>query len=166
MRMLLAFSSTYGYQTRLRDIIAAFLHAEIDYPIYIEQSHCIEKPRKLVCMLHKSIYSLKIAPQRRQLKLQQTLHQMNFKRLKYNKNIFRNNKTFSSTYFNENMIISKNNIRLNQIIYKLASVFKLKDLGTMTKFLGININHKSNGIRINQKDKIKNLCDDMGMIHC
>lgn len=64
------------------------------------------------------------------------------------------------------MIISASRIKINDTISALANAFKLKDLGNMTKFLGININQNSSSILINQSDKIENLCDDMGMTHC
>ncbi|KAI0993446.1 hypothetical protein K3495_g14738 [Podosphaera aphanis] len=48
----------------------------------------------------------------------------------------------------------------------LGNAFQIKDLGAMRKFLGINIERKPDGIRMDQKDKIEALCDDMGKTHC
>ena len=64
------------------------------------------------------------------------------------------------------MIISTSRSKIDEAIASLAKAFKLKDLGDMTKFLGINIQKGSDGIHINQQDKIDALCEDMGMIHC
>lgn len=64
MRMLLAFAALNNYHIRHVDITAAFLHADIDRPIYVEQPHGREKPGNLVCKLNKAIYGLKTAPRR------------------------------------------------------------------------------------------------------
>ncbi|KAI0995620.1 hypothetical protein K3495_g12560 [Podosphaera aphanis] len=64
------------------------------------------------------------------------------------------------------MIISPSQTKIRQSIETLARAFQVKDLGKLTKFLGINIDRKPDGIRINQEDKITTLCEDMGMLYC
>ncbi|KAI0992868.1 hypothetical protein K3495_g15316, partial [Podosphaera aphanis] len=166
MRMLLAYASTNDFHIRHVDITAAFLHADIDRPIYIEQPHGRERPGNLVCKLQKAIYGLKTAPKRWQLKLRQVLNQMGFYPLKTDSNVFRHADTLISTYVDDFMIISASRSNIDKTINLLAKAFQLKDLGNMTKFLGINIEKDSDGIRINQQDKIDALCQDMGMVHC
>ncbi|POS83503.1 hypothetical protein EPUL_005004, partial [Erysiphe pulchra] len=69
MRMLLAFVASNNLKIRHVDITAAFLHADLDYPIYIEQPHGREEPGNLVCKLRKAIHGLKTARRRWQEKL-------------------------------------------------------------------------------------------------
>lgn len=64
------------------------------------------------------------------------------------------------------MILSPTEDKIHQAIKFLTNAFQTKDLGKLTKFLGINIYTNSDGIRINQEDKINILCEDMGMHHC
>lgn len=78
MRRLLVFAALNNSHIRHVDIKAAFLHADIDRPIYIEQPHGREKSGDLVCKLQKAIYGLKTAPRRWQLKLRQVLNQIGF----------------------------------------------------------------------------------------
>lgn len=80
-RILLAFAAHNNYHIRHVDITAAFLHADIDCPIYIEQPHGREKPGNLVGKLNKSICGVKSAPRRWQAKLRQVLSQMKFQPL-------------------------------------------------------------------------------------
>lgn len=166
MRMLLALAARNNLYIRHVDITAAFLHAEIDRPIYIEQPHGKELPGDLICKLHKVIYGLKTAPRRLQLKIRHVLNGMKLQSLKTDNNIFRYKNTIISTYVDDFMIISETKSQIDQIVTTLAESFQLKDLGNMTKFLGINIARKSDGIRINQQDKIESLCEEMGMVHC
>lgn len=154
MRMLLALAALKNLQIRHVDITAA-LHAEKDCPIFIEQPHGREHRGNLVCKLNKSIYGLKTAPRRWQEKLRQVLSQNHFKPLKYDLNVFRNKNINISTCIDDFMIISSSLSQIDSAIGILAKVFKIKNLGQMTRFLGININRKLDGIRINQKDKIE-----------
>lgn len=163
MRMLLAYAALKNLHIRHVDVTAAFLHADIDTPIYIEQPHGKEKPGNLVCKLQKAIYGLKTAPRRWQEKLRNVLRQNNFLPLRYDSNVFRYKDIIISTYVDDFMIISPSESDINNIIALLAKAFQVKDLGNMTKFLGINIQRNSDGIHINQEDKINALCDDMGM---
>lgn len=67
---------------------------------------------------------------------------MNFKSLKYDENIIRNGETIISTYVDDFLIISADDLQLNNIISAPSKLFKLKDLGDLTKFLGMNIERK------------------------
>ena len=166
LRMLLSFAALHNSHIRHIDITAAFLHADIDSPIYIEQPHGRETSGNLVCKLNKAIYGLKTAPRRWQSKLRQVLNQMKFLPLKNDTNVFRRNETIISTYVDDFMIISTNEILTQESAMALSKAFQIKDLGNMTKFLGINIQSLSNGIYINQTDKIEALCDDMNLTNC
>lgn len=64
------------------------------------------------------------------------------------------------------MILFETNFQINQTVTTLAESVRLKDLGKITKFLDINIDRKSDGIRINQQDKIESLYEEIGMVHC
>ncbi|KAI0991864.1 hypothetical protein K3495_g16323, partial [Podosphaera aphanis] len=55
MRLLLAFAACKNLHIRHIDITAAFLHADIDRPLYIEQPHGKETAANFVCKLHKAI---------------------------------------------------------------------------------------------------------------
>lgn len=120
----------------------------------------------LVCKLKKSIYVLRTAPRRWQHKLRNVLDGMGFIPLKFDTNVFRKDETIVSTYVDDFMINSASNTKIKQAITALSQAFQVKDLGDMTKFLGINISQQPDGIRIDQSDKIEDLCNNMGMLFC
>lgn len=161
--MLLALAATKNLHIRHVDITAAFLHADKDHPIYIEQPHGREKPRNLVWKLPQAIYALKTAPRRWQQKLRQTLHDMGYSSLKSDSNVFYRDQTLISTYVDDFMILSPSSKQINDAITALAHAFRLKDLDSMTKFLGINIDLRIDGITKNQKDKNKAICESLGI---
>lgn len=164
--MLLAYAAFHDLHKHHVDITVAFLHADIYRPFRIEQPHLREKTGVLVCKLQKAIYGLKTAPKLGQVKLRKALHDLGFHSLSYDTNVFLRNNTIISTYVDDFLIISASLIQIDKYIAALANAFELKDLGEMTKFLGANIERNSNGILINQQDKMANLCDDMKMTLC
>ncbi|KAI0998563.1 hypothetical protein K3495_g9634 [Podosphaera aphanis] len=89
MRILLALAAWNNLHIRHVDITVAFLHADLDTLIYIEQPHSQEQPGNLVCKLNKAIYGLKTAPRRWQQKLRNVLFEIGYKKLKYDPNMFR-----------------------------------------------------------------------------
>lgn len=164
--MLLSLAAIKNFEIRHVDITSAFLHVDLDRPISMEQTHFRENNGNLVCKLHKAIYGLKAAPRKWQLKSRSVFRQHNFKPLKYDPCVFRYNDTIISTYVDDFMILSPTKSQVDNANMSLAAGFQLKDLGDMTKFLGISIDRKPDGIRIYQADKIIALCDDMGMLPC
>ncbi|KAI1002176.1 hypothetical protein K3495_g6027 [Podosphaera aphanis] len=166
MPILLALAAWNNLHIRQVDITAAFLDADLDTPIYIEQPYGQELSGNLVCKLNKAIYSLKTAPRRWQQKLRDVLLKIGFKQLKYDPNVFRCSDTIISTYVDEFMILYPSKSHIHDTVTTLKQVFRNKDLGVMVKFLGFTINRKLDGIRINQQDKIEAPCDDLGLLHC
>lgn len=64
------------------------------------------------------------------------------------------------------MILSTSNDQINKTIAAPAHPLCLKDLGDMTKSLGININSGVDSISFDQEDKIDAICKNLGMNHC
>ncbi|KAI0994599.1 hypothetical protein K3495_g13583 [Podosphaera aphanis] len=166
MRLLLAFAACKNLHIRHIDITAAFLHADIDRPLYIEQPHSKETTANFVYKLHKAIYGLKTAPRRWQEKLRKFLKSNGFQSFKFDPNLFRRPNIIISTYVDDFMIVSSSQSLIDETVSTLAKAFQIIDLGDMTKFLGINIERRSDGIRIHKQHKIKSLCDDMNLLHC
>lgn len=104
--MLLAFAACKSLYIRHVNITTAFLHADLDRPLYIEQPHLRESNENLVCKLHKAICGLKTAPRRWQEKLRNVLQQNGYHSFKFYPNVFRRSNTIISTYVDDFMIIS------------------------------------------------------------
>lgn len=80
--------------------------------------------------------------------------------------MFRRSNAIISTYVDDFIIISSSKTKIDEIVSILSSAFRVKDLGQVSKFLGINITQSSKGIRINQQDKIESLCESMNLLDC
>lgn len=141
MRILLALAASRNLNSSHVDITSAFLRAKIDTPICIQKPHGREKLGNFICKLKKSIYGLRTAPIRWQEKLWNVLDGIGFIPLKFDTNVFRRNGTIVSTCVDDFMIISSNS-KIKEAIILSLQVFQVKNLGDMTKFLGINISQQ------------------------
>jgi len=165
MRLLLALVASRGLRLRHIDITAAYLHSNLDMPMYIEQPHGMEVPGDYVCRLKKAIYGLKTVPRRWAAKLRSVLEARGFKPLKWDANIYRKSDTIISTYVDDFMILAITDYQIDTVIKMLEQDLQIRDLGQMNCFLGINI-EQSDGIRIHQADKIADVLNDLGLSDC
>jgi hypothetical protein len=166
MRILLAFAAARRLKLRHVDITAAFLHSDMDEEIYVEQPHGMETSGDLVCKLKKALYGLRTAPRRWQQKLHAVLRAAGFLPLQFDSNVFRRGDVIVSTYVDDFMILAKANESIDDTIRLLAKDLEVKDLGDMTRFIGIEIEQSNEGIRVGHSAKITAICEDLGLQDC
>ncbi|GKA19291.1 ribonuclease H-like domain-containing protein [Tanacetum coccineum] len=124
------------------DVNNAFLYEDLTEDVYmIPPPSFFDKNEKRVCKLVKSLYGLKQAPRQWNKKLVETLTEAGF--------LQRNN----------NDEISKFKIFLNQ-------KFKIKDLGELKFFLGIEVLKIKNGLCLNQRKYCIELLHEYGLLAC
>ena len=69
-------------------------------------------------------------------------------------------------YVDDIVIIGPNLTVIDQLKHLLAFHFKLKDLGTLRYFLGLEIAHNSDGIVLSQRHYTLQLLEDTGFLLC
>jgi len=166
LRVLLAHAASKRYHIRHVDVVAAFLHAPIDEDIWIEQPHGMEKPGNLVCKLKKAIYGLRSAPRRWQQTLRKILADAGYKPLKFDENVYRRGDITISTYVDDFMIVCPSSQDADSVVELPSKKLRVKDLGDMSLFIGIEIKQGADGIRISHHAKIQAVCEDLGLGIC
>lgn len=61
-KALFAVAAALDLEIEQMDVKTAFLYADIDYEIYVEQSHHMSDGNSRACKLRKALYGLKQAP--------------------------------------------------------------------------------------------------------
>ena len=62
IRLVLALTTSKGWEVHHMDVKSAFLHGEIHEEIYMQKPECFQEDPSLLCRLKKSLYGLKQAP--------------------------------------------------------------------------------------------------------
>ncbi|GAU43894.1 hypothetical protein TSUD_399420 [Trifolium subterraneum] len=151
------------------DVNNAFLHGDLHEEVYmtIPQGVTHSKPNQ-VCKLLKSLYGLKQASRKWYEKLTGVLLSQGYKQSSSDHSLFTLHRESSFTVllvYVDDIILADNSLdeftRIKQI---LDDHFKIKDLGQLKYFLGIEVAHSSQGISICQIKYCLDLLQDTGLL--
>ncbi|XP_062074692.1 uncharacterized mitochondrial protein AtMg00810-like [Humulus lupulus] len=112
----------------------------------------------LVCKLNKALYGLRKAPRARFDKLKSALFACGFICSKADNSLFIRQTNLHTThillYVDDILITGTSTTAIQILISDLHKAFALKDLGELNYFLGIQVEHTSNGLHLCQKKYI------------
>lgn len=121
----------------------------------------------LVCKLLKSLYGLKQAPRQWFLKLSLALKQFGFKQSNSDHTLFLSHSSTGCTtllvYVDDILITGSNSTVIQQVKGYLATQFKIKDLGPLRCFLGIEAARSSSDIYLNQRKYTLDILKEVGL---
>ena len=163
VRSLLSLAAEKGLLLHQMDVSAAFLNGELDEEIYMSQPQGFIIPGKenLVCKLQKSLYGLKQSPRCWNTALDGYLQDIGFENSKSDSCIYIRNRNNSfcvvAVYVDDLIIASKSIDEIETIKKSMNNRYKMKDLGALKYFLGINIMQDENNVFINQSSYIESL---------
>lgn len=125
-------------------------------------------PPNAVCRLHKSIYGLRQASRRWFHKFSTVLLQEGFKQSECDHSLFIkvNNGLFLVllVYVDDIVIASNNDEAIKDLKHALSTKFKMKDLGPLKYFLGLEVARNSTGISLCQRKYALDLLVETGYI--
>jgi len=133
----------------------AFLNEGIDKEVYVELPEGFNDDEDLVCMLLKSLCSLKQSPRLWNGKINKYLIKNGFKRCINDQCIYykkeANGIIFIGIWVDDIIIVASKNL-LHQMKHQLMKEYKMTDLGEASFILGINItrDRKKQMIYLNQ----------------
>ena len=126
------------------DVETAYLQGNLNDSIYMHQPEgYISKtePNK-VCKLLKPIYGLKQGGRELNTKLNSELTKLGFSRSVADPCLYYQNKEhliIIMTYVDDLLILSQDDNEIRNCKHQLQTIFKIKDLGTIQRFLGIRV---------------------------
>lgn len=174
VKLLLAVAAAKGWSLSQLDISNAFLNGDMEEEIYMtlppgyaaRQGESL--PPNAVCKLKKSLYGLKHASRQWFLKFSATFLELGFHTSSGDHTLFLKNSgdVYMSVlvYVDEIIIASSCDKAVDLLKTALKTSFKLRDLGTLCYFLGLEIARSSTGINICQRKYVLDLLTETGLI--
>ena len=170
IRILMAMVVQSGYHIHHVDVNNAYLNSDIDYLVFMSQPEGYVQDPTLVCKLHKSIYGLKQSAAMWHSTLISFMETQNLKQSVMDPCVFVRN-TKSSTLiiliWVDDCIIAASNVNvLNEFKRNFGQAFRIKDLGQIGFFLGMQFEISQNIISINQKLYTQNIIKRFNEQNC
>ncbi|CAJ2648060.1 unnamed protein product [Trifolium pratense] len=169
VRTLIALAAINSWHLHQLDVNNAFLHGDLHEDVYMSIPQGVKHNRpNQVCKLLKSLYGLKQASRKWYEKLTGVLIEHGYHQSLSDHSLF----TFQNgTHFTallvyvDDIILAGNSLdEFQRIKQLLDSQFKIKDLGQLKYFLGIEVAHSKTGITICQRKYCLDLLLDTGLL--
>lgn len=170
IRVLMQMSVQNNYLLHQMDVTSAYLNADIDYTIYVEQPKGFEVGQNKVCSLNKSLYGLKQSGRMWNQVLNDFLYSQGFIRSKVDNCIYVKNYDSHIVYilvWVDDLIIATDDIHvMNETKSLLSNRFKMVDLGDLKWFLGIDFKITKDSITMSQETYLRNVLHRFDMKDC
>jgi hypothetical protein len=152
-RVILALSVELGLKVTHVDIGNAFLHGVLDETIYMHYPRGYKGKEGTILLLLKSIYGLKQASRVWGKKLAEVLLALGFTPLKSDTCVFVNQqKSFWITVHVDDLLMATADEQArSNLIRGLSKIFKVKDLGVVSTYLGAHVNWGKDQCKIDQR---------------
>ena len=156
------------------DVKTAYLHAPIDCEIYTEQPEGYTKKsptgEKLVCKLHKSLYGLKQSGRNWNAVLHTCLTENGFVQNPADHCVYsretHDEKVMLIVWVDDLILAASNYNVLNRVKGMLTERFKMKDLGKLKHFLGIDFDQTDGNVKMSQKRYVNKILERFEMQDC
>ncbi|CAL1390068.1 unnamed protein product [Linum trigynum] len=171
VRTLIAVAAQKNWPLFQMDVKNAFLHGDLEEVIYMERlpGYNVGKPGQ-VCLLHRSLYGLKQAPRAWFAKFQSTIRSMGYSQSLNDPSLFIRSTPHGLVllllYVDDMIISSTDSAGIQKPKDGLSSAFRIKDLGELSFFLGLEVSRNSTGILLSQRKYIGDLLDDHNFSEC
>jgi reverse transcriptase-like protein len=160
-RVIFILALYYKWDILQYDVKNAFVHADIDTEVYIEQPVGFHDKSPRVCKLLKALYGLKQAPRLWYQHLSSILKELGFEVFPYDEATFIHHQLqiIIISHVDDFIVTGPNATAIKDIMGKIQKYIKLQELGPIKDFLGMHIaiNNSSQVLKIDQIKYINNM---------
>jgi transposase InsO family protein len=172
IRTVLAAAAAHDLAVHQMDVKTAFLHGELDEEVYLEPPEGVPIEQGKVWRLRKALYGLKQAPRQWNRKLDEFLRSLGFQRSEADHSLYVHGDpaTGESAYvviavYVDDLIIAGAERDVLDSKSKLASRFKMTDMGEVQWLLGLEVQHDKERklFKLSQRKYIESVLERFGM---
>ncbi|MED6131213.1 hypothetical protein PIB30_117115 [Stylosanthes scabra] len=167
-RMVVSVAAVKGWHLHQLGVNTAFLHGDLNEIVYMKPPPGLHLPEPgLICKLDHSLYGLKQASRQWNLKLANSLIDIGYTQCKHDYNMFTKQSSTGFTVllvYIDDLVLAGNNLaEINHVKRHLHDLYKIKDLGELKYFLGMEVSRSKRAIAICQRKYCLDLLKDYGM---
>ncbi|KAL2244205.1 UNVERIFIED_CONTAM: Retrovirus-related Pol polyprotein from transposon TNT 1-94 [Sesamum indicum] len=168
VRLFIAIAIAFQWPLHQIDINNAFLHGHLDEEIYMDAPEGYSVTPGHVCLLRRSLYSLKQASRQWNLEFSRSLIAYGFKQSEHDHCLFLKPLVSGFTgllvYVDDMLIMAPTDDLISQVKLHLDALFTIKDLGCARYFLGLQIARSVDGTSLTQSKYISDIISDCGLL--
>lgn len=171
LKILLSYCCQNGLLIDQMDVETAFLNGDILSEVYVNQPEGYKKGNDKVYKLSKSLYGLRESPRSWYECFNKFMEQLKLKRSNYDYCMYLRNdenvQIYVLLFVDDILICSKNQKSIDDLKSKLSNRFKMKDMGKIKNYIGINVDYNTEEKRmfLSQKKYIISLAEKYNLIN-
>ena len=174
IRCMMFMCAQYGFVAHQLDVTTAYLNAPLDHTIYIEQPEGYNQDKSKVCRLKKSLYGLKQSAKLWNDTIHAFFVRIGFQRSSADLCLYRkhvktekdNGIIFVIIWVDDIVVMSDSLKLVEQFKRQIKNEYRVKDLGKLKIFLGIEFSQKAGHVQMSQSKYCKNILERFGMMDC
>ncbi|PKI36266.1 hypothetical protein CRG98_043343 [Punica granatum] len=169
VRCLLTVAVARGWEMHQMDVQNTFLHGNLDEEVYMRLPPSFFSRREgMVCCLRKSLYGLRQASRNWYSKFADALRGYGFHQSGADHSLFIYSRgdVFLGVlvYVDDLIVVSNNSAHCASFKKYLHQCFRIKDLGPLKYFLGIEVTRANSSLFLNQKKYALDILTECGML--
>lgn len=169
VRIFLAIAAVKNWEVHQMDVHNAFLHGDLSEEVYMKVPPGFKNTNpNMVCRLKKSLYGLKQAPRCWFAKLSTALKNYGFVQSYSDYSLFglcRERTQINVLVYVDDLIIAGNDkVALTTFKDYLGRCFRMKDLGVLKYFLGLEVARNQEGIFLCQRKYTLEIISETGLL--
>ncbi len=166
LKLLIWLVMQKGWSWRQMDVDTAFLNSELKEEIYMQQPKGFHDGTNRVCRLLKSIYGLKQASREWYKTLKDFLESIGLKTSRTDPCIYLLPGVIIFVYVDDIIIAAESDEKVQELADQFKNRFKMKDIGTPRRILGLDLNAVPEGVHLSGVDMIETLLKNFQMENC
>ncbi|GJW88831.1 ribonuclease H-like domain, reverse transcriptase, RNA-dependent DNA polymerase [Tanacetum coccineum] len=169
IRLLLAIAANNKWEVHHLDVKSAFLHGDLKEEVYVTQPEGFTKKGDdgKVYRLIKALYGLRQAPRAWNIKLDNTLKSLDFKKCALEQAIYTKKSKDSlllvRVYVDDRIITGTPKKEIDKFKAQMEEKFEMSDLGLLAYYLGIEVTQTKGDISIKQLAYANKILKEAGM---
>jgi hypothetical protein len=154
VRTLIAVAAARSWKISQMDVKNAFLNGDLQEEVYMQPPPGVEAPSGHVCRLRKALYGLKQAPRAWFERFSSVVCAAGFSPSDHDPALFihtsESGRTLLLLYVDDMLITGDDQKYIAFVKRKLSEQFKMSDLGSLSYFLGIEVDCTEDGYYLSQ----------------